>query len=76
LIENFNRDKNPMSFSSFNLQFNDSNSLPEENSFDSWLLKLEEYFDANPGKMKNFHSNINSVFCKIHEVNRLLDKGF
>jgi hypothetical protein len=53
-----------------------SNCLPEENSFDSWLLKLEEYFDVNSGKIKIFHLNINSLFCKTHEVNRLLDKCF
>jgi len=62
--------------SSSNFNFNENSSLPSENSLDSWLLKLENFYDLNLGKIKILHLNIDSIFCKLHEFNTLLDKGF
>ena len=44
--------------------------------FKRFFDKLEKFYWINTGKVKILHLNINSIFCKMHEVNQVLDKGF
>ena len=48
-----------------------SSSFPEATN---WANCLDKFNELNPNKIKIMHLNINSVFCKLHELNIILNK--
>ena len=60
----------------------ESTSLPDSFDFNSssfpeatnWANCLDKFNELNPNKIKIMHLNINSVFCKLHELNIILNK--
>ena len=54
----------------------DFNNSQENEAEGAWINKIQKFYSDNPNKVKLLHLNINSIFCKMHEVHALLDKGF
>jgi hypothetical protein len=49
--------------------------LPDEDSDSPWLSDIAKFADKNPEKLKMCHLNVNSIFNKLFEIYKIIERG-